>query len=247
VWLNNKIRFTYLTLDRGSGMPKQWMARLALGVLLTGVKPALAMPLVSIDLDPATPGIQDTLSIDAGNSFTVNMVLSVTGAPVAMDTVLFETVFNSAGPVLGLSGGAPTAGALAGAVPIALDAYSAFLLLPGAAMATAAAPYTPAAGFAGQSGGHGMLLLGAPPVLGEFSFYSLTFDALVPGTSEIAPSAGAGLPLEGGIGFLGTVVPFDIASATVTVTDPGIQLPEPSILALFGLGLLGLRRFSRRR
>jgi hypothetical protein len=227
-------------------MRNTWIGGLTVALFLSNAPAALALPIISVDLDPATPGIQSTLSVDVGTSFTIDLV--VTGDGVPFDLAIFETVFNSAGAVLGLAGGtgSPTAGGLAALGFGAGDAYAPNLLAPGAPMATGPI-FAPAAGFSGQSGGIGMLLFGGSPFVGDFSVYSLTFDALVAGSSDIAPSAGAGLPAEGGLGFFGTPVAFAAAGATVTVDDIGPVIPEPSILALFALGLLGIGGFSRRR
>ena len=232
-------------------MLKRGFAGLAGGLILFGAQFSQAIPIMSIDLDPATAGIQDTLTVDSGTSFTIDLL--ITGAGETMDSVYFETVYNSSGAVLGLSGGSgsPTAGSLAAPFPVgpglfgALDLNSFAAVVPGSPLAPPPFPFTPAPGFSGQSGAYGMLLLGGPAVLGEYSLFSLMFDAVTPGISTIAPSAGAFG--EGGLSFFGFPVPFMTADATVTVLDPGLPVPEPSSLVLFGLGLMFFRRFAGKR
>ena len=228
-------------------MRNTWIGGLTVALLLSNAPAALALPLISVDLDPATPGIQSTLTVDAGTSFTLDIVLTGDGSGV--DTAVFDTIFNDIGAVLGLSGGsgAPTTGSAATLGFGAFDHYGGVQVGPGAPLATGP-DFTLPPGFAAQSGAHGLNIFGAPAISGEFSLFSLTFDALIPGSSDIAPSAGAGLLAgEGGLGFFGTSVAFTSAGATVTVNDTGVVIPEPSILALFALGLLGLSGLSRRR
>jgi len=203
-----------------------------------------AMPIVSVDLDPGTPDIQNALTVDAGTTFAIDIVVSGSGAPI--DALLFEAVYNDTAGTLGLAGGtgAPTAGSLAGAFGV-LDINSFLPIAPGAPLAPPTLPFTPTPGFAAQSGAYGMLLLGGPVVSGDFTLFSLTFDARSPGASAIVPSAGA--PGQGGISFFGTPVAFESADAMVTVLDSGTPVPAPPGIALFLLGLLVSPRFAGRK
>ena len=226
-------------------------------LLLVGVTPALAVPVISIDLDPGTGGIQTALTVDPGDSFTIDVVVTGDGV-TAFDLAAFDVAFNDLGAVLGLGGGTgmPTAGALAGTAPgfIPLTVPGEALDLPGGGIPVApGGPLVPdffplAPGFAGGFGGVALLSPGPGPgfpdggpfpTIGagvDVTFFSLTFDALAPGTSTVLPSTGGG----GGLEFFGGAVQFNVASATVTVT------PEPSTMLLLGSGLAGLGFFRIR-
>ncbi len=73
--------------------------------------------------------------------------------------------------------------------------------------------------------------------------FSLTFDALIAGTSTLMLSTGGGL---GGLALAGGPVPFTTASGTVTVTAAA-AIPEPSTILLLAAGLIGLAWFGRRK
>ena len=62
---------------------------------------AIAVPIISIDLDPGTAGIQSTLTVAPGSSFTIDMVLTGDGVTL-FDTFAFAADFNDLGPILGL-------------------------------------------------------------------------------------------------------------------------------------------------
>jgi hypothetical protein len=226
-------------------------AGLLLLLALAPLQSAFAMPLVSVDLDPATPDVQNALTVDAGTAFTIDLVVSGTGAPI--DALLFEMVYNDRAGTLGLAGGTglPIAGSLAAPPPTGpgtfgvLDTNSFSPVAPGSPLAAPTLSFAPTPGFAAQSGAYGMLLLGGPAVSGDFTLFSLTFDARSPGASAIAPSAGA--PGQGGISFFGTPLAFESAGATVTVLDSGTPVPEPPVLALFLIGLLVSPRFVGRK
>ena len=80
----------------------------------------------------------------------------------------------------------------------------------------------------------------------DVTLFSLTFDALIVGTSTVLPSPGFPPPL-GGLALGGFPVPFTLASGTVTVTGVPAAVPEPSTLLLFGTGLVGLAFLRGRR
>lgn len=238
---------------------RQGWVCMVIGALLSGAQGVAAMPVVSVDLDPLLPGIQSVASVDQGDTFVIDLVLTV---PVTtpMDTFVFELAFNSSPGTLGLSGGngSPTAGGMVGPPPAGIAPFGAFdsnaffspgaplLLSPGAPMTAAVFMAALPSGYTSQSGTYGILVNGAPSVdPGEYSMFSLTFEALTPGNSSVLPIPGSdpsGGP--GGIFYAGSSVPFDVAAGAVTVLDTGVELPEPPALALFFLGLISLRRFS---
>lgn len=223
-------------------------------LLLIGVPTASAIPIISIDLDPGTLGIQSTRSVTLGSSFTIDVVFTGDGI-AAIDTFLFDTVFNDLGAILGLTGGtgSPTAGSIAGTCPVlCVDALTFGAVVPGSALTTFPAllppPFTVGSGLVGiASPGFLSPFTGGPIAAGtEIDLFSLTLDALAIGMSTVSPSTGGGL---GGLAVGGLPVPFTPASGSVTVTPaggPGPGIPEPSILMLFVLGLAGLG-FSKRR
>lgn len=61
---------------------------------------ASAIPTISVDLDPGTMGIQTSLTVKPGDSFTVNVVYTGDGI-TTFDTFMFDTLFNDLGAVLG--------------------------------------------------------------------------------------------------------------------------------------------------
>jgi len=218
---------------------------LATVLLFGGAANASAIPVISVDLDPTTSGIQTTLNVIAGSSFTLNLVLTGDGSSL-FDTFAFAADFNSSGAVLGLTGGTgmPTAGSIAGTAPIAaLDISTAAATVPGSLLGTLPFPITP--GFTATSGGVGILSLVAPfagpiPAGTTIDLFSLTFDALTPGMSRVIPSTGGGL---GGLALAGVFVPFTSAGGSVTVS----AIPLPAAFPLYGagiafMGFIGWRR-----
>jgi hypothetical protein len=58
------------------------------------VPEAVAVPIVSIDTDPATPGIQSSLSILLGNPFTVDVVITGVEAGAPLNGFQFDLLFD---------------------------------------------------------------------------------------------------------------------------------------------------------
>jgi hypothetical protein len=212
-------------------------------LLIARAPSASATLLVSVDMDPITPGIQSSLSVMTGNPFAIDVVVTGDGQTV-FDTAIFQVNFNNAGPVTSQTGPI-TAGSLAALTPFVIDVFGGIPVVPGDPLTTNPSPPDP--GYASASGLAGLLSLTGPFPLGfeqEESLYGLTMSALAKGTSTISISTGGNL---GGIALAGVPIPFSVASGTLTVTGPiGPTVAEPSVLMLFGLGLLGLR-MSRRK
>lgn len=221
-------------------------------LLFVGVTSASAVPVISVDLDPGVAGIQSTVSIGAGSSFKIKVTFTGDGATL-FDAFSFDTVFNDAGPVLGLAGsaGSPTAGGIA-ALALAVDPGSGAFVVPGSALTPIAMGFPIPAPFTSQSGGIGIAALGPPFLLGglpigagvTIDLFELTFDALMPGMSSLAPSAGVVPASFGGLSLMGANLPFTSAGGTVTVTG---VISEPASFLLFVTGLGSLTRFSRKK
>ncbi|OUR77347.1 hypothetical protein A9Q83_11670 [Alphaproteobacteria bacterium 46_93_T64] len=216
---------------------------LAAVLLFGGATNASAIPVISVDLDPTTPGIQTTLNVIAGSSFTFDMVLTGDGSSL-FDLFAFAADFNSSGAVLGLPGGMRVAGTIAGTAPVtALDISTAATTVPGSLLGTLPFPVTP--GFTTSSGGVGIISLTTPfagpiPAGTTIDLFSLTLNALTPGTSRIIPSTGGGL---GGLVYAGAFVPTTLRGGSVTVS----AIPLPAAFPLFaaalaGFGFAGYRR-----
>ena len=135
------------------------LALLVLGAATLTGGPVRAVPLfTAVDLDPLTPGIQSSLTVAPGTTFTVDVVLDDLGlgAATSFDLVLLDALFNDAGLVLGLTPATtPIAGALA-ALPGTADAASAvpILVAPGSPLAVGpslalAPPFTSSLGGVG--------------------------------------------------------------------------------------------------
>lgn len=211
---------------------------------------ASALPIISVDLDPGTAGIQSVLIVAPGDIFTVDVVYTGDGVAV-FDTFGFDVVFNNLGAgILGLAGGtgSPTAGAIAALAPVsAVDAFTFVAVAPGNALTPSGFPILPPAGFTAHSSLVGILSLaipfggGVPIGAGiEVDLFSLDLVALAPGMSTLAASTGGvlgGLFLAGGVPSL----PFTLVSGSITV------VPEPGTFLLMGVGLAGLAIWQRRR
>jgi len=220
---------------------------LVVGLLFVPVGVA-ATPILSIDLDPATPGTQSSRSVAVGESFEVDVLLTGDGSTL-FDTLGIDMPFNDTGIVLGFSAPA-LAGAMADNALLAFDVLAFSSITSGASLATAAEP--PSAGFASGIGGVVYASLGGPfdlvSVGAEFSLIRASFLGLAVGQSTIGI-----VPIFGGplLAFEGNPVAVDLAFGEVTVTATGpTPALEPSTLFLLVVGIAGLasgRRHDERR
>jgi hypothetical protein len=240
-----------MTTHIGNGA---WAICLAVALLLLmRIPTASAVPIVSIDMDPGTAGIQNSLNVLLGSSFDVSVVITGDGTS-AFETAVLEVAFSGAGPVLGLAAGtgSPVAGDLAALAPFpstflsalaVIDASTGSPVALGSALDTLTLPSPTTSGLAGLIAFFGPF--STIPAGQTAELFRLTFDALSVGSSQLSASAG----LLGGLALAGTALTFDTQSGTVSVTDPGAgptPAPEPSVLMLLSTGLLSLV-WSRRR
>lgn len=199
---------------------------------------AQAVPILSVDADTTTDGIQDSLTVNLGDTFSIlTLVTAQIPFADAFDTMVFDLA--SSADILTLAD-AILADALAATAPIlAFDVFGGVGAAPGSSLTQGGATGTsiglqslalPFGGVLGLAG------------LGDIGVALYTFTAAELGTTVLSMAADS--PTSGGIlANAGSPVPSISLSATITVVD-AVQVPEPGTLLLFlsGLALLGLRR-----
>lgn len=225
------------------------------GGLLVTTGHTLAAPVVAVDMDPSVMGIQSTLSVPLGTTFTVGIVAwddGVPPTPILADSVILETFFNDAGVVLIPGPTGPLAGGLAGS-GTAMDFFGFVPTVPGAPLTVGPPSVAVPPLFTAGTGAVGLLdpfpfMLGlAPSPAG--SVYSIDFTAVAVGTSDIVA---AGSPLGSPeFALAGFPVGASLIPGMVTVMPPGGggggAVPEPSEYVLMGFGLLGVLVWHQRR
>lgn len=195
-----------------------------LGILgLLGAAPAAAVPTLSVDMDPATPGIQGELTVQDGDLFAIQILLDSDGLDIAGFS------FDLApGGVLGFP-----------ATATAIDVNELF----GAAfLETFIAAETLNNGD-GEARADASRLLGSAANGPALLLASLTYQARAPG--ELALDLNDALLVDA----LGLPIPtFTVADGDLTVLgEPGpVPAPAPLLLVASGLALVcGAKRRSR--
>ena len=76
---------------------RTWVSSLGAAlVLLLSLPTASATPIISVDTDPGTPGIQSTLTVGLGTTFTVRVVIRDDGTPTT-PTVFDNVILHDTG------------------------------------------------------------------------------------------------------------------------------------------------------
>ena len=213
---------------------------------------ASAVPIITVDMDPGTAGIQNTLTVAPGAVFSVDIVIFDDGSaptPTIFDTVILDLFFTTADGVLGFGPTGPVAGTLSAAGGLAsFDAFSLAALSPGFSLATDGAPApagTVGVGAVGYFDPTTYLVAGAA----TFTILSMDFVALPAAGSSTIDTAG----VFGGPALALAGAPLGPGPTDPTIHVPGIVnviiIPEPGTVALLGAVLAGLaiRSWQRRR
>ena len=200
---------------------------------------AFAVPIIAIDLDPATPGIQSLRTVSLGASVDVDVVYTGDGTST-FDAVSLDAFFNSGGPVV--AAGSPEVRDIA-LQPNVFDTFSFALppppLIPGDAMVSLF-------GVGSTSlGGVGIYTTEASfPVFGagfDVSLFRTSFLAIAVGTTAI--SVDTIFPGDFILALDGVPVAVQLAGADLNVRSTAV--PEPASLWFVLLG--GLALFARKR
>lgn len=209
---------------------------LLLFFLLFGATNVDAVPMLSIDLDTNTAGIQSTRTVDLGAVFDISVVYT-DDLVTQFDTVIFDINFNSAGSVLSQNGN-PVAGNLASTAPLIAADFDG-PILEGESVAVHSFP--PAPGFATNTGAMALTSLVVPFVTHGLvlDVLSIEFNAVDIGSSslQLLPEP-FGSPI---LAAFGQSLPVDLQAATINVRPKGIPEPASIFLVAPALLLLGKR------
>ena len=171
---------------------RSWLMSVAAAIVMCG-SVASAAPVISVDMDPGTAGIQPTLlNVPQGATFTVDVVVSDDGMPTTpsvFNLFLVELSYNNTGATLSPGPTGPLAGSLANTVALAVDVIGgAMPVVTGGALTAGAS--NPPAPFAAGSGA--LSIAGNPnfsisPGVPQ-TLFSLDFVAAAPGMSALGAS-----------------------------------------------------------
>lgn len=188
---------------------------------------------IGVDMDPATAGIQSTLTIDVGDPFSVDVVIEDATTPITSfgftlnfdPAVLTATGVASGGFLATATGGAPFVLPATSAITSDTVEFAEF------AINLAPIPTIP---------------FGAT---GDGVLAQITFDAVAAGASSLSLSD---LVIVGSVfdatlpGFgPGELTPDTVGSGEATVRTGTGQAPAPGVILLVAVGLLGLGTFTR--
>jgi hypothetical protein len=198
-------------------------------LLVISSNTASAVPIISIDTNPGMAGIQNSLTVNSGDTFNVDVVLTGDGTST-FDTVILDLDFDSS-VLMFLD--PPLAGSLAGQSPTsAIDPFSGLSVVQGSALTSL---YGPASG---SLGGVGIISAGAPfdtiAAGATASILSLSFQAISVGSSTLQLSEIFGPILTLG----GDAVDYTIEGASIRSEGNVSPVPEPSTMMLLASGLL---------
>ena len=224
------------------------------GILLTSwlvASNSHALPLLAIDLDTSSAGIQSTITAELGETVDASLVLVGDGSS-RFDTLIVDVLFNDMGPVLSLNDG-PIAGTLAELVTEPNQVNDIFSLTPvSAGDALSVSTGLPGLGFAENMGYVGLQVLSISfppssfPVLDDsalLDIFDIRFRADDLGISAVHPVNLLGPILAA---FPGVEVPVTVNGGTVTVVAPAPVPISGSIgLLISGLSLMILPRRGR--
>lgn len=211
-------------------------------IILASASSLLATPIIAVDLDPSSAGVQNDLVVNLGDEFLIDIVLQYDGAPF---TSVFVDVLQLGSPTLDLLS-PPIAGNLAGMSPFILGAFDALggPTAPGSPLLAGPNP-TPDT-LLGGFGGAGLLSLGMPFAVTDpfVTIYSLSLRAGGSGDAvlSLGPEGRDDLMTLGGV-----PIEVGLSGATLTVGEAS-SVPEPSTLWLLGASLVlavARRRYGR--
>ena len=198
---------------------------------------AWAIPVLSIDLDISTPGVQGSRDALLGETVDIAVLLSNYDAATRIDTVSFDLNYNDSGMVLA-GVGSPVAGALVDMSPTETwDAVALSFtdLVQGQTLSTQ--DFGVSAGYLSNFGYFSYSsimepfgLTGSSPI--TVAMFSIAASALGSSALQIVVSPSA-------LAFEGDPVDVSLGRGRINVLNPN-SIPEPGILLIFAVGLAGL-------
>ena len=198
---------------------------------------ASATVMLSIDVDPSTPGVQsDRDDVQVGQNISVDVVITIVDEPgLAVGGFDLTVSFNS--DVLEATG--VTSGKYLGEVTGTLsDALSSFPIPP--------PPYEVVRQLGTASVQYGESYLGTPPPPTTDLLFSIAFDVVGQGSSEITVTSGSPTFVQT-IGSPDPVFNVIVTREGAEITASTATVPAPSIGLLLLSGLFLLHRATKRQ